>query len=919
MIKQRLNIPAVLVHTVNNKKYRLNGTILSINESNDTCKMRFKGNIIEDNIPMNKILVSEGFLDKIKDYGKKIINYVTKKVKGFIAVVDSAADKLFPWSLCNVGNLAIKAAKGDMPEGVYFAPSNSLKKIAGVGGMTIDEAFAESEENDLRNINKFWKRVIQRAGTTPNETIEESVKYVNEKYYRLNPRFDKALNENVVYSYDDVKFGEHQVSDYGIAMKSKKLKATIINNIRKQISGPLGGHASMVPLLIWGAPGIGKTAIIKQSIKELSRSKLQAINLNLEVIMLAGYTIENWTLPKDYTRNVNGVELRTFSDTPKAWLPVYVQSSDPEENKKRDEFCNTCQFLSDEASRYKTTKHVDGDTEEVGFVMPNDSGKEFEGGVVFMDEYSRVAPNVQNIIMGLANDHKFGDNYVVASKWGFLFASNRAIDEGEPDSDDVRYYPTAAQNDRFIHVTYVPDKKEWIEWARMVNENTGEANVEPFIVDFIEASDDHVWYSTVVNGGYDDLLENPESDKRAHEQKGGRDAVGDVLDQEGLKTKRMTTPRKWANIISYSFRQELKILFDQNNEGLTGEEYYDKLVKDSIIEKTDDKGKSYKEYYGGILPNLLVDALNDLDDEVWEAWYEEKGGDEELNPAHDIYGKRARYNIFMNWFINDVRMNMGDTSGTNAATATSPVMQAWRSYQSYSKHFTPEVIDSIWKTGQMPEMYQKDDNKMPINSNEFKNTEYSKWKQFTGICEEVIEQVWQHYPGDLSNDLNSDIKKIKNASPIPAAKLKAEAEKLNDEYTITLNNKKIKLLFDAKDLADNATLMNKVIILQNSKVAQNFAHIATWIAKIAIQTSMGKLANDYLNNIFNIFKELNSDDAKEFMNDAKIKEIQSKRNKDPKNAALREEYRVASSQIGIMAAGNILSRAKSFDFDKFKK
>ena len=40
-------------------------------------------------------------------------------------------------------------------------------------------------------------------------------------------------NENVVYSYDDVKFGEHQVSDYGIAMKSKKLKATIINNIRK--------------------------------------------------------------------------------------------------------------------------------------------------------------------------------------------------------------------------------------------------------------------------------------------------------------------------------------------------------------------------------------------------------------------------------------------------------------------------------------------------------------------------------------------------------------------------------------------------------------------------------------------------------------------------------------------------------------
>ena len=76
MIRKKLNIPAVLVHTVKGKQYKVNGLILSINESNDTCTMRFKGNLVENNIPMNKILINEGFLDKIKEYGKKIANYI---------------------------------------------------------------------------------------------------------------------------------------------------------------------------------------------------------------------------------------------------------------------------------------------------------------------------------------------------------------------------------------------------------------------------------------------------------------------------------------------------------------------------------------------------------------------------------------------------------------------------------------------------------------------------------------------------------------------------------------------------------------------------------------------------------------------------------------------------------------------------
>ena len=103
----------------------------------------------------------------------------------------------------------------------------------------------------------------------------------------------KKLNE-VVYSYDDVKMGKKNggAGQFGVPVSSKQLKAKLKTNILNQISGPLGGHADVVPFLIWGAPGIGKTAIIKSTIKDMAQSKWHAINLNLEIISLSGYTIE---------------------------------------------------------------------------------------------------------------------------------------------------------------------------------------------------------------------------------------------------------------------------------------------------------------------------------------------------------------------------------------------------------------------------------------------------------------------------------------------------------------------------------------------------------------------------------------------------------------------------------------------------
>ena len=915
MIKRNLNIPAVLVHTMKGKQYKLNGMILSINESNDTCTMRFKGNIIENNIPMNKLFISEGFLDKIKEYGKKAVSYISKKIKGFIALVDEATGKFFPWSVNNIANIAIQASRGMLPEGVYFAPSKTLQGSVGVKGISIDEAFAESESKDINMINNYWKQVIRRAGTT-SDTIEESVKYVNKKFYKLSPSYKQALNESVVYSYDAIKYGkgEKATGDYGVAVKSKQLKAQLKDNIRKQISGPLGGHADIVPLMIWGAPGIGKTAIIKQTIKEMAQSKYKAINLNLEVIMLAGYTIENWTLP-DINQNSQstGVELRRFSDVPKAWLPVYLDTPDIEEKKRRDEFCNTSKFLNPEAFREQTNRKSESG-EKVGFMAPSNNSVEFEGGVVFMDEYSRVMPNVQNIIMGLANDHKFGDNYVVASKWGFVFASNRSIDEGEADSDDPRYYPTAAQTNRFTHVTYVPDKMEWLAWARQINERTGEANVEPFITDFIEASPDHVWYATVTNGGYDDLLENPKVNKLAHQSDNGRDEVQSVLDQAVLKTKRMVTPRTWANVINNEYRLELQSLLDNNPEGIDGKDYYYKLVQQSKRQKVDKNGVEYTEWAGGILPELLKEALNNIDSEYWDEWYEEHGGDEVLNPGGQFRGVNGRYNILMTWFIDMVRYKIGDDSGTNSFTASSPLMNSWRDYQSFAKHFTASTYNSIWETGKLPEKYQKDDDRLPLNISDFSNTEYSKWKRFTNIRYNVMENLWDSYPGNLQKELKSDLKRLNSGNNnISDKEALAEYNKYVEQFCVKIGTDKVYLLNNNVSANEIDLVKNIVYVLKNSVIALRFANFATWVSKIAMQTETQADLKEYKTKMLQLLNDCDSDDARAFLNKEEIAKLNAQLTKNGKTPQLLKEYHIANTKIGIFVALTIFETALKYN------
>ena len=83
MIYQNLNLPATLVHSVNGKKYTLNGKLLAINESTKLATMQF-GDKVSSNIPLSELYLNEA---SIKDIMKKVYNYAFQLVCVYILVL----------------------------------------------------------------------------------------------------------------------------------------------------------------------------------------------------------------------------------------------------------------------------------------------------------------------------------------------------------------------------------------------------------------------------------------------------------------------------------------------------------------------------------------------------------------------------------------------------------------------------------------------------------------------------------------------------------------------------------------------------------------------------------------------------------------------------------------------------------------
>lgn len=197
----------------------------------------------------------------------------------------------------------------------------------------------------------------------------------------------------------------------------KEIKLHITNN-------------TLAPLLIYGAPGIGKTAILEQVVKEMGS------DYSLIVKTLSNETPDNFFLPtyveqevdsklSAIIKTIGNIMAKKATDIPKTWLPVYKKTG----NAKIDK-------------------------------MSSDAlGK----GVLFIDELSRATKQVLNVCLPLLNEKRIGDGWYVGDDWTIIAASNRA----EDDNDQETLNTTMLS--RLDQVYYEPTVSTWEKWAKTQN------------------------------------------------------------------------------------------------------------------------------------------------------------------------------------------------------------------------------------------------------------------------------------------------------------------------------------------------------------------------------------------------------------------------------------------------------------------
>lgn len=193
------------------------------------------------------------------------------------------------------------------------------------------------------------------------------------------------------------------------------------------------------PLFIWGAPGVGKTAIVSNVLKEGYDKSWRVICLQC-----ASMSRDSFTLPA--FEEIKGK--KTPVDLPKKVLPVYRVDPDmtPEEIKAADEATG--------------------------------------GGILFLDELSRCSQEVLDVLLQITGERKLGDDYVMGSNWTIIAAGNR-------ESDGIRMNSTAmsAINNRFRQYNYSPAFQTWRQWAEKQN------YMNKHVLDWLEHNEKYFYYA----------------------------------------------------------------------------------------------------------------------------------------------------------------------------------------------------------------------------------------------------------------------------------------------------------------------------------------------------------------------------------------------------------------------------------------
>jgi MoxR-like ATPase len=312
-------------------------------------------------------------------------------------------------------NAMLAQSKGLLPKGVKIHPTEEdkalFKELKGKG-------------NDSEKTKPSPKEEVEEKS---NESIDWSSYFLGEALVKLDHPNSNVLNvgDEDLYKIIDRTF------------KSKD------------------------PLMIWGAPGIGKTSIVNAVTKAHGARIIEA--------PLTTMAPEDFFLP---AISGEGAHQKAV-DLPKEWLPVYHNSLGAEGDKEAN-------------------------------------GPDGKGGILFMDEINRARTEVQDVCLKLVLERRVGQ-YVLGSAWAVIAAGNR---EGDDNASTMAF--SKILGNRFTQVNYSPTVTDWKQWALKAKDKDNKFIVDPEVLEFISWADK--WFYALDNEDESPVWASPRSWTKASQQ-----------------------------------------------------------------------------------------------------------------------------------------------------------------------------------------------------------------------------------------------------------------------------------------------------------------------------------------------------------------------------------------------------------------
>ena len=486
----------------------------------DTPKDEEKGEEDEDhtlklesktmkNILDYETFINEGFKENIK-------NFVDKSVKNISSFFKNIVIKL--------GNLVLKFDKnGKLVKAT--SPYTILNNISD-GAVKGIKAYTKVKNEYINDNVKSRADIVESPeyyGIIDKDSIEyrnylTMVDMINEHYSKygdnelepLNegidiPGFGSATAKRVGFSAKDGGISVPDITTKGLVERLKVLIDNTPGTVAKG-SNPLGA------MLIWGAPGIGKSTIPNALLSEWNKNKDIYNKKSVLVIECGELTVDGISIPVSTTKKFKDLvkckpfrvnlfkklkkyeidekkfesylntEIKGAADIVKDYLPFYKLSDDNIENIVNNDWANGQNIIEyDDEGNYNTYRST-------------------EGGLIIFDEFFRANENIFKVIMQVILNRRISGNYVLGDKWAIIACSNRPEDDKE--SKKGLKSTGAVLGTRFGagQFNFIPDFNSWQKWA--LDKGGFDSATIQFLRSKVNGDGENVYWHTIKPGEY---------------------------------------------------------------------------------------------------------------------------------------------------------------------------------------------------------------------------------------------------------------------------------------------------------------------------------------------------------------------------------------------------------------------------------